>query len=79
MEATMRFCRRMPYFVFALLSIVYGASAQEQPIRIIYPFAAGGSGDGLARLVGDKMRAVLNRPVIVENRTGAAGRPGVPR
>jgi tripartite-type tricarboxylate transporter receptor subunit TctC len=73
----MRFCRRVPYVVLALLSIVYGASAQEQPIRIIYPFAAGGSGDGLARLVGDKMRAVLNRPVIVENRTGAAGRPGV--
>jgi tripartite-type tricarboxylate transporter receptor subunit TctC len=42
-----------------------------------YPFAAGGSGDGLARLIGEKMRAALNRPVIVENRTGAAGRPGV--
>jgi tripartite-type tricarboxylate transporter receptor subunit TctC len=53
------------------------AAAQEQPIRIIYPFAAGGSGDGLTRLVADKMRAALNRTVIVENRTGAAGRPGV--
>ena len=38
-----------------------------------FPFAAGGSGDGLARLIADKMRAGLNRPVIVENRTGAAG------
>jgi tripartite-type tricarboxylate transporter receptor subunit TctC len=54
-----------------------GTSAQEQPIRIVFPFAAGGSGDGLSRLVGDKMRAALNRPVIVENRTGAAGRPAV--
>ena len=53
------------------------ARTQEQAIRIIYPFAAGGSGDGLARLIGDKMRAALNRPVIVENRTGGAGRPGV--
>jgi tripartite-type tricarboxylate transporter receptor subunit TctC len=53
------------------------AQAQDQPIRIIYPFAAGGSGDGLARLVGEKMRAALNRTVIIENRTGAAGRPGV--
>jgi len=53
------------------------ARTQEQAVRIIYPFAAGGSGDGLARLIGDKMRAALNRPVIVENRTGAAGRPGV--
>jgi tripartite-type tricarboxylate transporter receptor subunit TctC len=73
----MRFCRRVPYVVLALLSIVYGASAQEQPIRIIFPFAAGGSGDGLSRLIADQMRAALNRPVIVENRTGAAGRPGV--
>jgi tripartite-type tricarboxylate transporter receptor subunit TctC len=54
-----------------------GAAAQEQPIRIVYPFAAGGSGDGLTRLIAEKMRAALNRPVTVENRTGAAGRPGV--
>jgi tripartite-type tricarboxylate transporter receptor subunit TctC len=60
-----------------LLSVVYGASAQDQPIRIIFPFAAGGSGDGLSRLIAEQMRAALNRPVIVENRTGAAGRPGV--
>ena len=53
------------------------ASAQDQPIRIIFPFAAGGSGDGLTRLIGEKMRLALNRTVIVENRTGAAGRPGV--
>jgi tripartite-type tricarboxylate transporter receptor subunit TctC len=77
MEAIMRLCRRVPYVVLALLSIVYGASAQEQPIRIIFPFAAGGSGDGLSRLIADQMRAALNRPVIVENRTGAAGRTGV--
>jgi tripartite-type tricarboxylate transporter receptor subunit TctC len=77
MEATMRICRRGPLVVLALLSIVYAAAAQEQPVRIIFPFAAGGSGDGLSRLIADKMRAALNRPVIVENRTGAAGRPGV--
>jgi tripartite-type tricarboxylate transporter receptor subunit TctC len=53
------------------------AAAQEQPIRIIFPFAAGGSGDALARLMADKLRVGLNRIVIVENRTGAAGRIGV--
>jgi tripartite-type tricarboxylate transporter receptor subunit TctC len=53
------------------------AQVGEQPIRIIFPFAAGGSGDGLARLIADKMRASLNRPVIVETRTGASGRIGV--
>lgn len=53
------------------------AQIGEQPIRIIFPFTAGGTGDALARLVADKMRAELNRPVIVENRTGAGGRIGV--
>src|SRR5262245_5401404 len=72
----MRACR-VPLVVFVLLSMVHGAGAQEQPVHIIYPFAAGGSGDGLARLMAEKMRAALNRNVIVENRTGAAGRPGV--
>jgi tripartite-type tricarboxylate transporter receptor subunit TctC len=73
----MRACRLLPFIVVALLLPGTGALAQEQPVRIIYPFAAGGSGDGLARLIGEKMRGALNRPVIVENRTGAAGRPGV--
>jgi tripartite-type tricarboxylate transporter receptor subunit TctC len=59
------------------LAWLAAAQAQEQPIRIIFPFAAGGSGDGLSRLVADKLRAALNRPVIVENRTGGAGRIGV--
>ncbi len=53
------------------------AQVGDQPIRIIFPYAAGGSGDGTARLMGDQLRGALNRPVIVENRTGAAGRIGV--
>lgn len=51
--------------------------AQGQAIRIIFPFAAGGSGDALARLLAERMGASLNRSVIVENRTGGAGRIGV--
>lgn len=53
------------------------AQIGEQPIRIIFPFGAGGSGDALSRLIAEKLRAGLNRPVIVENRSGAAGRIGV--
>jgi tripartite-type tricarboxylate transporter receptor subunit TctC len=59
--------------------LLFPASAQvaEQPIRIVYPFAAGGAGDALARMIADEMRAALGRPVVVENRTGGAGRIGV--
>ena len=75
--------RRRQILRLALPAIVgllpFSASGQvvEQPIRIIFPFAAGGSGDALARIIADKMRASLGRSVVVENRTGGAGRIGV--
>jgi tripartite-type tricarboxylate transporter receptor subunit TctC len=53
------------------------AQIGAQPIRIIFPFAAGGSGDAAARLIASSMETALGRPVIVENRTGADGRIGV--
>ena len=50
--------------------------AQEQTIKIIYPFPAGGSGDAIARMIADHLQKSLRRPVIVENKSGAAGRIG---
>jgi tripartite-type tricarboxylate transporter receptor subunit TctC len=65
----------------ALAASLFAAALQAQiggqPVRIIFPFAPGGSGDTVARLIADKMSGALNRPVIVENRTGADGRIGV--
>jgi tripartite-type tricarboxylate transporter receptor subunit TctC len=63
--------------VAAMLAWLPLAPAQDRPVRIIFPFAAGGSGDALARLIAERMRVRLERPVIVENRTGGAGRIGV--
>ena len=60
-----------------LLPIQASAQLPEQPIRIIFPFAAGGSGDTMVRLVADKMRVAPGRSVVVENRAGGAGRIGV--
>ncbi|MDH7799345.1 MULTISPECIES: tripartite tricarboxylate transporter substrate-binding protein [unclassified Beijerinckia] len=51
--------------------------AQNQPIKIIYPFAPGGGGDGVVRYLADQMRQALGETVIVENRVGADGRIGV--
>jgi tripartite-type tricarboxylate transporter receptor subunit TctC len=52
------------------------AAAQDQTIRIVFAFSAGGAADGIARLVADQLRSSLGRPVIVENIVGAGGRIG---
>lgn len=63
-----------------LLSLASGAHAQDtypsRPITLIVPFAAGGSTDVIARVVGEAMHRELGQPVIIENRAGAGGSLG---
>ena len=47
-----------------------------RPIKLIVPFAAGGSTDMVARLLADKMGAVLGKAVVVDNKGGAGGSLG---
>jgi tripartite-type tricarboxylate transporter receptor subunit TctC len=51
-------------------------AAQDQTIRIVFSFSAGGAADGIARLIADRLRSSLGRAVIVENIVGAGGRIG---
>jgi tripartite-type tricarboxylate transporter receptor subunit TctC len=56
-----------------------GAIAQGYPsklITIVMPYAAGGSTDVIARVIADKLRPLLDVPVIVENKPGAGGAVG---
>jgi tripartite-type tricarboxylate transporter receptor subunit TctC len=49
------------------------AAAQQRPLRIITPFAAGGATDTLARIVGGRITALTGQAVVVEPRPGAGG------
>jgi tripartite-type tricarboxylate transporter receptor subunit TctC len=61
---------------FALPAIGRAQSWPSGPIRIIVPFAAGGSTDAVARLAAPGLTQRLGVPVVVENRSGAAGSLG---
>jgi len=45
----------------------------QRPVRILYPYAAGSSGDTTARLIARRLSDALGQPFVVENRTGANG------
>jgi tripartite-type tricarboxylate transporter receptor subunit TctC len=65
-------------FMVAIGSIAASrAQPAEQPLRVVSPYAPGGVGDAMLRLIGDQLRTSLGRPLIVENKAGAAGRIGV--
>jgi tripartite-type tricarboxylate transporter receptor subunit TctC len=48
----------------------------DRPVKIIVPFAAGGTADVVPRLVGDWLSRKWRQPVVIENRTGAGGNIG---
>lgn len=71
--------RRLLLTFGAGLALCAGAAAQpypNKPIRIIVPFAAGGSTDQLARAIQAPMSELLGQPVIIENKVGAGGAIG---
>lgn len=42
-----------------------------RPLRLVVPYAAGGSTDVLARMIGQKLTAILGQAVVIDDRTGA--------
>lgn len=77
--------RRLPTVIGAILltpgwlGIAAAQNYPARPVTMIVPFPAGGATDTLARFLGERMRAILGQPVIIENVAGAAGSLGVGR
>jgi tripartite-type tricarboxylate transporter receptor subunit TctC len=65
--------RRFHAALIAGLALIGPAHAEDKPLHIILGYPPGASSDVVTRLVADKMRASLERTVIVENKTGAGG------
>ncbi|WYX30748.1 tripartite tricarboxylate transporter substrate binding protein [Achromobacter denitrificans] len=73
-----RIARLLPALAVAALFAGAPARAEypDKPVRVIVPYATGGSSDVIARGISDQLSAALGQPVVVENRAGAGSMIG---
>ena len=79
MQARIRLLWIMLVPVFGLLLAPLAAAQGDWParqVRIVVPFAAGGTTDIAARVVGEQLAQVFKQPFVIDNKAGAGGNVG---
>lgn len=71
----MRACALLAFSMMVSFSS-FASSYPTKPVKMIVPFAPGGSNDMVARIVGPKLSDILGVPVVIENKAGAGGALG---
>jgi len=74
----MRFTVRRALLAAAALAAVAPLAVRAQaypdhPIRLLIPYAAGGSTDNMARVLQEPLQKALGQPILIENKGGASG------
>lgn len=71
---------RLTALMAVCLATALPAAAQtypERPVKLVVPYAPGGSADITARLVSDEWGKALGQSIVIENKAGAGGNVGV--
>ena len=74
--------RRLAFLALLLALLAHGTTPAragdypDRPVKIVVPFPAGGTADAIPRIVADWLSRKWGQPVVIENRTGAAGNIG---
>ncbi|MEY4758279.1 MAG: hypothetical protein RJA34_3177 [Pseudomonadota bacterium] len=78
---TLKFIRRFMQTALPLLALASTAAIADswpnKPVRMIVPAGAGAAPDVIARIIGEKLAAAWGQGVVVDNKPGAGGIPGM--